>query len=1005
MGIRLIVLILLLIIAAPALASVTPDTVLIQSDTEWLIAGSTAYATLTATVSTGSSPLPNIPVTFSLDDPAMGTLSAASISTNDQGKATVRFTPSTRSGGARIRVSAGSDPMEEVFIQNIDHGVPKTITNLRYPHEAMVGSTVMISLTLNDQYGNPVNDLHESVTLTANSAGGGSAFPATGSRTITVPVASDGSVSTKFTLDTYPGEHIISIDPSPQGIAGTWISITALAHAYPDVIACTAIPDGNPSTLPADGLSSFEIRYAFYDAYGNRAGNQEIRFIATTDAGIEEHTIKTSSLGEIHINYGPSVTIGTVRITCSPVKKPYLIHTLDLEFVSNEPTAMLLTANPQMIASHDVDSEIKSEIRAKVIDDKGNPVSGEIVSFELLSIDSDEYVMTVQPHLETITGITDQNGIAIARFTPGAFITDQTAEGYTTAATGKATIHAIWRDQVDTVAITWKNYPYLSISSVVEPEKVSVNEIVNVTIKITGDGWALRPDPIDAVLCIDRSGSMFFDYPDRMVWTMDAAVAFNQALADGDDRVGLVSFGTKGLAIVDPGHYYYSAWAGVDGAATTDWEEYAAQYYPGSPWSYNDHATLDVPLTDERATVDTAIRSLVPNGGTPMRAGLYQAIHELVTNGRPDAVRAVVLLGDGDYNWYGDPLARGPSSSYPTSSSRFYDLTPYHYHIPGLSDAHQNLSVYASDHNITIYSIAFSDDITEAGQTTLQILAESTGGKYYYAPTGGDLASIYADIAGELSTEAGVNTALRLSHESVLINNEMIAGGGPDGAFTYIPKTMVRSWRNDEVIIPEYFVDQSQEWHGSPAPLYSLVFDVGTIHLNQVWEVRYSLMARKGGNINIFNSNSMVTFENAPDEGLGIPTTYLTVIPSMEVAGLQNHPLKIINLRPTSPGHISTTLPVTWDLEYSGSGEVTQQIWYAVVDPMIHATLGFNGPYQWELSGIEDGSARKTTLGVAGKNGLCLIRIDASAPGSPDDRAEIAVPIGTASGQAYIKIE
>jgi len=40
MGIRLVLLILLLIIAAPALASTTPDTVLLQSDTEWLIAGS-----------------------------------------------------------------------------------------------------------------------------------------------------------------------------------------------------------------------------------------------------------------------------------------------------------------------------------------------------------------------------------------------------------------------------------------------------------------------------------------------------------------------------------------------------------------------------------------------------------------------------------------------------------------------------------------------------------------------------------------------------------------------------------------------------------------------------------------------------------------------------------------------------------------------------------------------------------------------------------------------------
>ena len=58
------------------------------------------------------------------------------------------------------------------------------------------------------------------------------------------------------------------------------------------------------------------------------------------------------------------------------------------------------------------------------------------------------------------------------------------------------------------VLLTWKNYPYLSAYTSVSPPMVPVNGTVNVTVKLTGDGWALQPNPIDAVLLIDRSGSM-----------------------------------------------------------------------------------------------------------------------------------------------------------------------------------------------------------------------------------------------------------------------------------------------------------------------------------------------------------------------------------------------------------------------------------------------------------------------------------------------------------------
>ncbi len=61
-----------------------------------------------------------------------------------------------------------------------------------------------------------------------------------------------------------------------------------------------------------------------------------------------------------------------------------------------------------------------------------------------------------------------------------------------------------------TLQLSWMNYPYLSIETEVTPQTVKVGETVEVTVRVKGDGWALMPTPIDAMLCTDRSGSMLW---------------------------------------------------------------------------------------------------------------------------------------------------------------------------------------------------------------------------------------------------------------------------------------------------------------------------------------------------------------------------------------------------------------------------------------------------------------------------------------------------------------
>ena len=94
-----------------------------------------------------------------------------------------------------------------------------------------------------------------------------------------------------------------------------------------------------------------------------------------------------------------------------------------------------------------------------------------------------------------------------------------------------------------TVTFTWKNYPYLTVTTLLDKTSAKVGDLLHVTITVTGNGAALQPKPIDVVLSMDRSGSMLEGYPDNMVTAKSAASAFASCLTYGRDNIGIVSFG------------------------------------------------------------------------------------------------------------------------------------------------------------------------------------------------------------------------------------------------------------------------------------------------------------------------------------------------------------------------------------------------------------------------------------------------------------------------------
>ncbi len=130
--------------------------------------------------------------------------------------------------------------------------------------------------------------------------------------------------------------------------------------------------------------------------------------------------------------------------------------------------------------------------------------------------------------------------------------------------------------------------------------------------------------------------------------------------------------------------------------------------------SFSTTATLNQNLTFNKNSVKASIDSLSASGFTAIGDGIQNATNHLVWVGRGSTKWSQVLLSDGQNNRGVNPITAANN---------------------------------ARDEGIIIYTIGLGSD---ADNTTLSNIANITGGKYFFAPTGSDLNKIYLEIAKEL---------------------------------------------------------------------------------------------------------------------------------------------------------------------------------------------------------------------------------------------------------------
>lgn len=966
-----------------------PDLIIVETrdlttdaNKRWVIANGSDKARVTVwAINTTANPdyyIPNLRVDFSLNNTDTGTITPVSAVTDGNGRANSVFTTKTKSGTAQITGKVFYSPSSYVTNSTllfIDHDTPYNYDSPTYPDyksEVEVGTNTTIAVKMLDRWGNVIENRREvyesrtpeQVTLSVEGSPSG-VLESSAARfwdednqvqNITQSVNSTGIISVLMRMDQKPGINYILIDPSVTTIQDKYIQITGESIGEPFAIEASVNPPGvgenNPwvytGTNNEDPSLKFTLTYRILDKYGNGLQLKPIEIVILAGADREDITITTNSTGYAAFEYGPrSLAIRDVVVTATPSENQTISALNLLNFISTNPEDMVITANPQSMASRDANPTAKAEIKAKVINAAGDGVAGEVVNFTIENEDYPEtYTIVLHPSFKdgVNSNITDANGYATVTFLPGSFTQVFGDDNYDSTATGTCDVKATWHNQsggyVDkSVELAWKNYPYLNVLTFLDSETVNVTDTVNVTIRLVGDGYKMEAKPIDVIICHDRSGSMLKDLPDRMVSAMDAAQAFVSSTSTGKDRTGLVSFGHSGTVNIGsysttsdylafgPGKDRYWGWSWTYWRYmwlpdTSDDASYIASHYPGNGRTYSGYATVDTsPSLDwDKANVTNAINRLAPWGGTPMRYGLYKSIKEFENYNRAEAVKAIILISDGDYNTYGDPLARGTGSysigySEETTGYTIFDDISY-----------QNLSNQSKENGIKIFTIAYSSDISDWTNNTLRVLAEGSGGQHYIAPTGSDLLTIYSLIAGQLREEAGVNTEVFADFGTMEVNGEELAGNQVLTYIASVPSSTNTSRFYSKNFTTTYgYIDHTDDW----ASTMRLPFNIGTMYLNDIWDGIMTFRVDQPGNIKLFNHSQEAIFFDSPDgpQVLTLPDTYLFAS-VLETSAPGYGEFTETEFNVTNPS--GTIYEWTWVREYSGDQPLREQYFISV---------------------------------------------------------------------------
>ncbi|QEP43157.1 hypothetical protein D5085_08555 [Ectothiorhodospiraceae bacterium BW-2] len=338
----------------------------------------------------------DVTVTFST---TAGVLSAGSVVTNESGIAEVYLTSGGYPAVATVRADAGG------------FGAKTTIKIVTEPgsielnlSENQINTAGMSTLwaTVSDNAGNAVSDIEVQFFIETNQSGASlsSASAITdgnGVATVTYFAGETGGVV----------DSVIAVVPS-RGLRITSPKVIEVGSLTADQVNVNSLVLWAGKEQLTVGGDTTTIRATVTDAVGNAVNGAKVNFSSGSVAALSANSAITNVNGVAEVTLSSRDVAGAVTLSA---EYRGIGSAINLNIVAAEATSLVLTASSAALETAET-----TQIKAKLLDEFGNPVSGESIVFDLVG----------KGQLGGDSATTGANGIATISFTADAALTGTT---------------------------------------------------------------------------------------------------------------------------------------------------------------------------------------------------------------------------------------------------------------------------------------------------------------------------------------------------------------------------------------------------------------------------------------------------------------------------------------------------------------------------------------------------------------------------------------------------
>ena len=338
-------------------------------------------------LNTDDNALEGAPVSFSAE---LGTLSAATATTNSSGIAEVILTSPIILGTGAVRASASgitSSPVSLTFIA----GPPANIAMQSTPSTVGISGSATVLVSVTDANNLPVQSNNLTFFLETDQSGASLSA-------LTQVTNTNGQASIIYTAGTTSGTDTLGVRASNGQIDTLDIAVTASSVTINSITMTLGA-----STIVADGSTNAAIRATVRDTLNASVAGVTVNFSSSLGS-LSSGTAVTDSNGVAQVTLTSGTNLGTAVLNASTSG---FSQSGSVSFVAGPPASITASASPSSVGVG-----AASTVNVTVRDATGHLIAGESVSFNITTNISGG-------DLSALTATTNVNGVAKATYTSG----------------------------------------------------------------------------------------------------------------------------------------------------------------------------------------------------------------------------------------------------------------------------------------------------------------------------------------------------------------------------------------------------------------------------------------------------------------------------------------------------------------------------------------------------------------------------------------------------------